>query len=235
MLKATVPSPPDLRTATTVIGAIICATVGALAGLSWSGTGLTGTHVVEATVEFGNSFGIAQMGDIAGEVGLLALLALTGIIYWRSRRFLPAMSRLITGGIGVAVSYVTSELLKAAFKQQRPCAALPNLAIEHCPPAGDWSLPSNHATIAFALTTAIALTAAAATAAALPLALLVISARVAAGEHYPHDVIDGALLGVLVTLTTTVLVTPQVLRLLRRLTSVQFIAPLISTAGPRRR
>lgn len=139
MLKATAPSPPDLRTATTVIGAIILASVGALAGLSWSGTGVTGTHVVETTVEFGNSFGLTQMGDIAGEAGLLALLALTGIIYWRSRRSLPAMSRLITGGIGVAVAYVTSELLKTAFKQQRPCAALPNLVIEHCPP-GRWRL-----------------------------------------------------------------------------------------------
>jgi len=232
VLKEPVPSPPNLRTAASVIGAIILATVGALAGLSWSGTGFTSAHVVQATFEFGSSFGITQMGNVAGEVSLLALLAVTGAIYWRSRRSLPAMSRLIAGGIGVAVAYVTSELLKTVFKQQRPCAALPNLAVEHCPPPGDWSLPSNHATIAFALTTAIALTAAAATAAALPLALVVVSARVAAAEHYPHDVIDGALLGAVVTLTITALVTPHILKLLRRLTSVQLIRPLISSAAP---
>lgn len=99
----------------------------------------------------------------------------------------------------------------------------------HCPPLGDWSLPSNHAVIA----TGLALALPRAWRWALATVSVVLVARVAAGVHYPHDVLTGALLAVLFVaaavalldtpvrhLTTAVLTNPLVARLLGRTSRV---------------
>ncbi|MFB7252369.1 phosphatase PAP2 family protein [Microbacterium sp. NPDC056234] len=108
-------------------------------------------------------------------------------------------SRLVAGAGGVVVAYAVSEGAKLLFAQPRPCSRWPIAA--ECPPVGDWSLPSNHATLAFGavVVVAFALGRTWTTWFAVAIAALVAIGRVAQGVHYLHDVALGALLGLVVT------------------------------------
>ena len=67
--------------------------------------------------------------------------------------------------------------------------------IADCPASGDWSFPSNHATLATGLAVGLAVLWPRLAALPLPLAGAAALLRVLVGVHYPHDVLAGALLG----------------------------------------
>lgn len=145
--------------------------------------------------------------DRVSELGLILLAAATvaGVIFaWRRRP--EARTRVGAGVVGVVLAYGTSELAKLLFMQPRPCSRWQTAAV--CPPAGDWSLPSNHATLAFgaAVVIAVAVGRSRATVAALALAAVVAIGRVVQGVHYVHDVALGAIVGLVVTIVAVVLV-----------------------------
>lgn len=134
----------------------------------------------------------------AGAVGALALVTAAAVLHtWRAQRDrLPAV---LGASAGVVVAYGLSEGLKVVLEQGRPCARWAGAA--HCPPAGDWSLPSNHATVAGAALVVIALATRSVwiTWVAAGLAALAAAGRVLEGVHYLHDVALGMLLGMVVT------------------------------------
>src|SRR5699024_5698707 len=136
--------------------------------------------------------------------GLIIVLALLlAVATWRSG---PWRSRqAVTGlaaGAGVVIAYVSSEAVKALLAQDRPCRSV--LLDPSCPEAGNWSFPSNHATIAFGLATAIALVVPRWWAwSAYLVALIAGASRVIDGVHYPHDVLAGAALGICTTVAVT--------------------------------
>ncbi|GAB3631678.1 hypothetical protein GCM10027421_10310 [Microbacterium shaanxiense] len=145
--------------------------------------------------------------DLISEAGLLLLAATTIasiVIAWV--RHPERRARLVAGAGGVVVAYAVSEGAKLLFAQPRPCNRWPIAA--ECPPAGDWSLPSNHATLAFGavVVIAIALGRTWITWLAVAIAALVAIGRVAQGVHYIHDVALGALLGLTVTIALVRLV-----------------------------
>lgn len=103
---------------------------------------------------------------------------------------------MVLAGVGTGVAYAVSEALKLVVDEERPCRAVRGVeAVADCPGVGDWSFPSNHATLAAALAVGLVVLRPRLTAVALPLAAVVAVARVAAGVHYPHDVLAGAALG----------------------------------------
>lgn len=139
--------------------------------------------------------------DLASEAGLLLLAATTAAgIGHAWIRHPERRTTLVAGAGGVVAAYAVSEGTKLLFAQPRPCNRWP-IASE-CPQAGDWSLPSNHATLAFGavVVIAIALGRTWITWLAVGTATLVAIGRVAQGVHYLHDVALGALLGVAVTI-----------------------------------
>jgi len=139
------------------------------------------------------------------ELGLLLLSVVLVVVAWRCRYRAASLARVLAGGVGVVVAYSASELLKVLIAQPRPCLGLdPAVAVARCPSATDWSLPSNHATIATALAMALLFAIPHAAWWAVPFAVAVGAARVAIGVHYPHDVATGMLLSAVVV-TTTVL------------------------------
>nr|WP_228046538.1 phosphatase PAP2 family protein [Saccharopolyspora sp. HNM0983] len=99
-----------------------------------------------------------------------------------------------------AVAYLVSTTAKDLIQQDRPCRGVPGVreTVEACPEYGDWSLPSNHTTIAAALAVAIALLWRRFAVSALAMALLAGFSRILVGAHYPHDVLAGMALGALV-------------------------------------
>ncbi|ELS55288.1 putative Integral membrane protein [Streptomyces viridochromogenes Tue57] len=144
---------------------------------------------------------VQHTAEIGTEAGLLLFAALFVAMWWRARRdtarsfAIAALAPLAT-----AVAYVCSELLKSVVTQERPCRAVPEATapLSACPPAGDWSFPSNHATIAGAAAVTLALTRRALIRLTAPLALLMAFSRVFVGVHYPHDVVAGLVLGAVV-------------------------------------
>jgi len=128
-------------------------------------------------------------------LGALWLLAAIRLLRRRDRR---QLLRFAVASAAVPLAYAASEGVKVLVAQRRPCWTS-GLAAD-CPPPGDWSFPSNHATVAFALATVIALVADRRMTVwlALVFAVVAAAARVLEGVHYPHDVAAGALLGVLV-------------------------------------
>jgi undecaprenyl-diphosphatase len=182
--------------------------------------------------EAGAGTSLFDLADLVGDAAILLLLAVAGVAFWRARKQINQMARLIAGLAGAVFAYGLSELLKLLIQQARPCASLPALAAVDCPPADDWSLPSNHAAIALALTSAILLTAPRLWPLAAPIAFVAMVSRVAAGEHYVHDVVDGAILGALTTITLVALLSLPVRALLRAIARVPMLAPIFF-AGPR--
>lgn len=135
--------------------------------------------------------------ELISDAGLVLLAATTAVSLGRTWWSHPERRpRIVMAAAGVALAYVLSEGGKLVFAQERPCTVW--LIAAECPPPGDWSLPSNHATLAFGAAAAIALTVGRSwlTWSAMALAAVVAVARVAQGVHYLHDIAFGALLGV---------------------------------------
>jgi undecaprenyl-diphosphatase len=137
------------------------------------------------------------------EAGLLVFVALFAAAWWRARRdSAHAFATAALAPLATAVAYVCSEVLKSAVAEERPCRAVAGAArsLAACPPHGDWSFPSNHATIAGASAVALALVRRTLLWLTVPLAVLMAFSRVFVGVHYPHDVVAGLALGTLIAL-----------------------------------
>ncbi|WP_327305270.1 phosphatase PAP2 family protein [Streptomyces sp. NBC_01298] len=147
------------------------------------------------------------------EYGLLVFGALFIAVWWRSRdaRAPRTVALAILAPFVTALAYVASELVKSTVDEERPCRAVAGAAasLVTCPATGDWSFPSNHATIAGAAAVALALAVRKLVPLTVALALLMAFSRVFVGVHYPHDVAMGLLLGAsLAALAALALVAP---------------------------
>ncbi|MEV6547474.1 phosphatase PAP2 family protein [Streptomyces sp. NPDC051597] len=132
------------------------------------------------------------------EVGLVLFGVLFVACWWRARRADPtAMALALLAPLATAVPYISSEVIKTLVVEERPCRAVKGAATSliTCPVNGDWSFPSNHATIAGGAAVALALAWPRIWALTVPMALAMAFSRVYVGVHYPHDVAVGLLLG----------------------------------------
>ncbi len=102
-----------------------------------------------------------------------------------------AVAALAAAALALAVGQLVSRI----WGEPRPFVAHPRLVHPLVPHGSDASFPSDHATTAFAIATAIWLRWRLAGAIALVLAGALAVGRVAVGVHYPGDVVAGAALG----------------------------------------
>ncbi|MFI0446029.1 phosphatase PAP2 family protein [Actinomadura sp. 6N118] len=158
------------------------------------------------------------VAEIGTDAGLLLFAALFVAGWWRARGGTGrAMGLALAAPFAVVAAYLVSEVSKTFLEEERPCRAVVDAAnIAACPSPGDWSFPSNHATIAAASAAVIVVARRSMAAVVLPLAALMAFSRVFVGVHYPHDVAVGFLLGVAVA--------PVVVLLMARL-----LAPLVES------
>jgi undecaprenyl-diphosphatase len=157
--------------------------------------------------------------ELVSEGGLVLLAMAVLFVAWQARsRGADCLARVVTGSVGTVAALACSEALKALHGQQRPCQALTAVdPLVACPPPGDWSLPSNHAVLAAGAAAVVILAAPRLWRLVVPLALIVAVSRVAAGVHYPHDVVDGLLLGTGVVLFSVLALRRPIERLVSRL------------------
>ncbi|SEN16143.1 phosphatase PAP2 family protein [Nonomuraea pusilla] len=144
--------------------------------------------------------------EVGTDAGLFIFAALFVLCWWRAWNA-PArdLAIAIAGPAGIVGAYLVSEIAKVFIREERPCRGITTIAV--CPPAGDWSFPSNHSVIAAGAAATLVLAWRALAWVVLPLAALMAFSRVFVGVHYPHDVAGGFLLGlVLAPLFTLVLV-----------------------------
>lgn len=127
-------------------------------------------------------------------VGVFAVMF--AVLAW-TRRADPV--RALLAPVLTGVAYVVSELTKSAWQVDRPCREIATIAA--CPEHGDWSFPSNHATVAGAAAVAILWSSRVMDTLAVAAALVEAASRVFVGVHYPHDVVAGLLLGAAVAAT----------------------------------
>lgn len=163
---------------------------------------------------------LARFAGLVAERGLLALVAVVAalaLFTWLRDR--PGFGLLAAAGSGTVAAYATSEVVKLAVTEERPCRVIDVATVLACPASGDWSWPSNHSTIAGAMAVACLLVVPRLWPVVVPLALAVAGARVAAGVHYVHDVASGLALGAAVTCLVALAVHAGVQRLMRRSTS----------------
>ncbi|MFI6132884.1 phosphatase PAP2 family protein [Micromonospora sp. NPDC051141] len=150
---------------------------------------------------------VATAGGFLPSVGLLVLLAVLVSVSWTRRRDRWASRVGVSVALAAAViADLGSGIVKAVVAEERPCRAVPHAATWlACPPAGHWSFPNDHAAIAGALATGVVFLARRLAAVAVLVGVIVATARVVAGVHYPHDVLAGLLWGVAVAVAGQVL------------------------------
>lgn len=133
-----------------------------------------------------------------GSEALFALLVVTLLI--AGIRFRPALYAGVLAGASAAGALAIAVVLAKIVDRPRPFVDDPgrvHLLVKH---AADPGFPSDHATAAFAIATALFLCDRRAGAVALFAAVLLAVDRVAVGIHYPGDVLAGALIGALVAI-----------------------------------
>ncbi|MFD8595802.1 phosphatase PAP2 family protein [Kitasatospora sp. NPDC059646] len=131
-------------------------------------------------------------------LGVFALLMVWA--WWRARAADSAvMARVLASPLIVVFAYLANSVLKGMVEEVRPCQQIAGtVPLEACPAAGDWSFPSNHTVIAFAAATALWFADRRLGWIGLLAAVLMGASRVWVGAHYPHDVVVGAVVGVVV-------------------------------------
>ncbi|GAA3367193.1 hypothetical protein GCM10020367_68410 [Streptomyces sannanensis] len=110
--------------------------------------------VADASTGTGTLLGLATEGVLV-VLGLLAVVA--GWRALRDRDAVRSVGVLLTV-VGACAAYTLSEALKLVVDEERPCRAVQGaVAAAVCPEPGDWSFPSNHATLSVAVATGLAM------------------------------------------------------------------------------
>ena len=107
-----------------------------------------------------------------------------------------AQRAAVAAGASFILAAVVAHFIAGAIDRPRPFVAHPATIHAFLAHAADAGFPSDHATAAFAIATAVALRQRSWGAVLLVLAACVAAGRVFLGLHYPLDVVAGALLGV---------------------------------------
>lgn len=126
-------------------------------------------------------------------------LVLLAVIVWKRAGSLRDKIELLTLSVGAGIisRYGVAELIRHFYHRPRPFLALPG-DVHSLFTDPSWSFPSGHASFFFALSTVVFLYDRRLGYVFFALSAVITIGRVAAGVHYPSDILAGAVLGSLV-------------------------------------
>jgi undecaprenyl-diphosphatase len=136
--------------------------------------------------------------EAASQALFLALVVVLALSGGRLRR------AAVTAGLGAGLALAVAQVVSRLVDRPRPFVADPSGVHLFAGHVADASFPSDHATAAFAIATAVLLHDRRLGAVVLACAAVLGAGRVAVGVHYPSDVIAGALLGAVAALVVHV-------------------------------
>ncbi|WP_182900633.1 phosphatase PAP2 family protein [Microbispora sp. H10830] len=177
---------------------------------------------------------VRDAAGIATDAVPAILFALLVFGWWRARRGDDRrMALALLAPVAVVTAYLASEGVKSVLRLRRPCWDLADVVtVAHCPPYGDWSLPSNHATFAAAASVALVALWRGMAVVAPALALLEAFSRVFVGVHYPHDVAAGLLFGALIAPLVLLALRNPAAALVSAMRRRPALAAVLTTARP---
>lgn len=173
---------------------------------------------------------VHTVAEIGTEAGLLLFAMLFVLGWWRARREEnKSMAVALLVPVVTIGAYLISETVKSVIREARPCNAMQKVqTIADCPPTGDWSLPSNHATVVAACPAAIIVARPRMAFVVVPLAALMGFSRVFIGVHYPYDVVAGFALGAIAAPLLTPLLAPPCTLMVKHLRRHRLLRPLLA-------
>jgi undecaprenyl-diphosphatase len=145
------------------------------------------------------------------------LIGVAAVLLWLAAR--PGGDRKwkIAAGCALAsaaVALIANRLIASAWHRDRPFQAH-DVARIWGPRKSDPSFPSDHSSAAFAIAVAVSLIDPFVGAAFVALAVLIAVGRVVVGEHYPGDVLGGAVVGSVAALVVVRVGKPLVVAIAR--------------------
>jgi membrane-associated phospholipid phosphatase len=171
------------------------------------------------------------MHDYA-KYGVVLFAAMLLWAWWtaRSGDHQRATAAALWAPAGALVALALNQPLGNWVREPRPYTALPHVLVLGSR-STDFSFPSDHAVMAGAVTAGIFLANRRLGLLAAGAALLMASARVYIGAHYPVDVLAGLAFGAVVAVVTYLAVRPLLLTFVTRLGRTP-LRPLVSTREP---
>ncbi len=141
------------------------------------------------------------LGYVQAAEALYLLLLVILVLFARHERFAPVRRAAVAAGLSAGLGLLTVKIITEFYDRARPFVAHPGAVHLFARHAADASFPSDHATASMAIAVAFllrrrffwgGLT--------IVFAVILDFGRVAAGFHYPTDVIGGAAIGALAAL-----------------------------------
>jgi undecaprenyl-diphosphatase len=141
------------------------------------------------------------MAYVTAAEALYFLLLVVLIVFARHERFAPVRRAAVAAGLSAGLGLLVVKIITEFYDRARPFVAHPGVVHLFARHAPDASFPSDHATASMAIAIALllrrrffwgALT--------FVFAAILDFGRVAAGFHYPSDVLAGAAIGALAAL-----------------------------------
>jgi len=174
--------------------------------LAFDGSGIDGSWYLDTTDFARHTSWLNGAMAAYSSVGITLFAILIVIAWWTARRAdAAAMTAALAVPVAAVAAYLVNDAVKSIIAERRPCFAFPNaFLLEKCPPATDYSFPSNHTVVAAALTAALFLISRRFGFIAAVATAVMGWSRVYVGAHYPHDVAAGLVVGVVVGFATAV-------------------------------
>ncbi|SRR5581483_3397878 len=132
---------------------------------------------------------------------LYFLLLVVVVVFARHERFAPVRRAAVAAGLSAGLALLIVKIITEFYDRARPFVAHPGGVHLFAKHAADASFPSDHATASMAIAAAFLLRRRFGLGAlTLVFAAILDFGRVAAGFHYPTDVLGGAAIGALAAL-----------------------------------